>query len=246
MKTKNILKIILLISCCMTKVLAFETVKDPWSFAELEQQYQKMVEQYKVLTDQLTTLKEQAKTIGKEIETLVNTTYNWGGIQNDLNSLGEIIGQMQGIAYSAEDLDKTFSETFPGYKSKEDYIKQYEAIINKSQETLNGVLDSVNKAAAQFAKAETRLEDLKNDSAKAVGETSAIQAASQIAIEEVEQLQLLRQTIMAQTNAQTVYYAAELQKEASAKLELDEILDKGKDQKVDAKLNNHPLSNPNF
>lgn len=238
--------IILLFFFSINCQAGFDVVKDPWSLAELQMQYEKMIEQ-------LTTLKEQAEGIAKEliymdkqVQKLVNSKYDWGGVQKDLTNLSDIISQMQGIAYSAEDLDKIFTETFPGYQSKQNYIKQYEEIITKSQNTLNGVLHLVNKVSEDFTKVEKRLNDLKEASESAVGETSAIQAASQIAIEQVEQTELLRQTVMAQANAEAVYYAAELQKEASVKADLDAVVAKGGEKKVTGVLNSHPIEESKF
>lgn len=230
-----------------TKCFAgFDIVKDPWSLAELEMQYEKIVEQLTTLKKQAEDVAKQLIDMDKQIKKLVNSKYDWSSVQKDLTNLSDIISQMQGIAYSAENLDKVFTETFPGYQSKQNYLKQYEEIINKSQSTLNGVLHLVNEVSEDFTKAEKRLNDLKEASESAVGETSAIQAASQIAIEQVEQTELLRQTIMAQANAEVVYYAAELQKEASAKADLDAVVNKGGEQKITGILNSHPIEESKF
>jgi P-type conjugative transfer protein TrbJ len=237
--------IILMLVCYSTTICAipFSIVKDPWAFAGLKMQYKNMVEQLIILKKQAVDIRKQLQDMDRQVAKLTNSKYDWHGVQNELKNLGNIISQMQGIAYDAQKLDRTFSETFPGYQNKQKYFTQYEKIINTAQNTLSGVLQSVSLAAKDFKAAEKRLNDLKNASESAIGETSAIQAANQIAIEQIEQLQLLRQVIIAQVNAETIYYAAQIQKEASSKAELDEVITRGKEQKITGVLNNHPVEN---
>jgi P-type conjugative transfer protein TrbJ len=248
MQVNKIIQIFFMLTCYSTATFAmtFEIVKDPWAASQLKIQYKNMVDQLKTLKKQAQTIDKQLKDMDRQVAKLTNSKYDWHGIQNNFKNLGNIITQTRGIAYNAKNLDQTFSATFPGYHSKEKYLNQYEKIINTTQNTLNGVLQSVNLAAKDFEAAEKRLNDLKKASESAVGETSAIQAASQIAIEQVEQLQLLRQAISAQINAQTVYYAALIQKEASPKAELDAVVAKGREQKITGILNNHPVEKSKF
>jgi len=238
---KRVILIIMLFYCSNSIAVAFNLVKDPWAFSALRMQYKNMVGQLNVLKKQAGDVGKQLKNMDRQVAKLTNSKYDWRGLQNDINNLGDIIAQAQGIAYSARGLDQVFSENFPGYQSQQGYLKQYESISNAAQNTLNGVLQSASQSAEYFKDTEKRLNDLKKASESAVGVTSAIQAASQIAIEQIEQLQLLRQMIIAQINAQTVYYATRIQKEASAKAELDAVVAKGKEQKVTGVLNNHPI-----
>jgi P-type conjugative transfer protein TrbJ len=244
MTAQKIIRQIFVILICYsatTFAFSFDIVKDPWAFSQLRMQYKNMVEQLTTLKKQAKDIDKQLKDMDRQVAKLTNSKYDWHGIQNELKNLGDIIAQTQGIAYSAQKLDHAFSASFPGYQSKQQYLTQYQNIINTTQNTLNGVLQSVSLAAKDFETTGKRINDLKRASESAVGATSAIQAASQIAIEQIEQLQLLRQALIAQTNAQTVYYAAQTQKEASSKAELDAIVAKGKEQKITGVLNNHPI-----
>jgi len=56
-------------------------------------------------------------------------------------------------------------------------------------------------------------------------------------------LQLLRQTVIAQTNAQNTYYAAQIQKEASAKQAFDDLVDNAKTG-ASNKLDQNPINDP--
>lgn len=234
-------------------------VKDPWSLATLQQQFETLKEQYQKMKEQLDQLKKQAEYLLEQLKTLksqlevmllqvqklTHSKYEWRTIQESIKNLGDIIKQTKGIAYSAKDINQTFKNIFPGYREQEDYSEEYEEIINTTQNTLNGVLQSINQNTADFATSTSRMNDLKAASESAVGETSAIQATNQIVLELLVQIQLLRQIIAAQTNAQAIYYATEIQKEASANVELDKTITNG-NKNVTGVVDNHPLEQHRF
>ena len=118
--------------------------------------------------------------------------------------------------------------------------------MNTTQNTLNGVLQSLGSSANDFQNENTRLSFLQNQAQSATGQTEAIQAASQIASEQVSQLQLLRQTIIAQTNAQATYYAAQMQQQASSQAELSQVINNGSTTSPAIGQSGNQLSLPNF
>ncbi len=84
-------------------------------------------------------------------------------------------------------------------------------------------MQSLSLHAQHFQDENNRLSFLQQQAQNAQGQTQAIQASTQIASEMVSQQQLLRQTVMAQSNAQTAYYANQLQNEASSRAELESV-----------------------
>lgn len=172
-------------------------------------------------------LTQQIRYLEQELKTLANAPYQWNTVQNTINELGHAINQANTLAYNAQNLDTQFKKTYPGYQSPKNYVEQYQQIVNTTVNTLNGVLNSLGTNAKDFQQENTRLAFLQSQAQNVVGQTQAIQAASQIALEQVSQMQLLRQTLMAQTNAQTAYYVAQTQKEASAKAELEQVVQTG-------------------
>lgn len=191
-------------------------------------------------TNTVTQLLNQIILIKQELARLDNS--NWNLAQDKINELGSKVNQANTLAYSAGNIDSNFRRVFPGYQASgaTNYTGQYKDIVTTTQNTLNSILQSIGMSASDFAKENDRLRILQTQSQNANGQTQAIQAASQIASAEVEQLQLIRQTIIAQTNAQTAYYAAQTQKEASTKATLDNFLDTSK-QSVDGRLDKYPL-----
>lgn len=110
--------------------------------------------------------------------------------------------------------------------------------------TLNSVLQSMGTNAQDFQNENARLAFLQRQSQSAKGQTQAIQASSQIASEMVSQTQLLRQTVIAQTNAQTAYYATQVQNDASAKAELEHVIQSGSTNVPAYGTSGHSLNPP--
>ncbi|MBV9576348.1 MAG: hypothetical protein JO149_06965 [Gammaproteobacteria bacterium] len=177
--------------------------------------------------NQLIQLKQQTEYIEQQLKALNGNQYQWSNAQVLINNLGSIISQTNGIAYSATNVNQKFQQAYPGYEAPENFNQQYKNNINMTQNTLNGVLQSMGSSAQDFQNENTRLSFLQQQSQSAQGEMQAIQASSQIASEMVSQIQLLRQTVMAQSNAQTAYYATQTQTDASAKAELERVINAG-------------------
>lgn len=197
------------------------------------------------LAAQLNQLREQTLYIKQQLDILKSNQYQWSNAQGLINDLGSIINQKNSIAYSASNIDLKFRQAYPGYQAPTDFNKQYKDNTNMTQNTLNGVLQSMGSNAQDFQSENTRLKFLQNQSQSAKGETQAIQASSQIASEMVSQIQLLRQAVIAQSNAETAYYARSIQTEASSKAELEKVINSGS-QNVPLYGSGQELNEPDF
>lgn len=230
-----------LLLCLVLPQYAFAMypVIDAAAVAKLASEIQQLSQIY----TQLGELTTHTKLLNQELAQLTNS--NWDTAQEKINELGGVVNQTDTIAYSASDIDSTFRKAFPGYQSgtTTTYSDQYKTIIKNTQNTLNSILQAAGASASNFSAENSHLEDLQNAVSGADGQTKAIQAASQIASEQVSQLQLLRQTVIAQTNAQNTYYAAEIQKEASAKQSFDNFVETSQTGASD-KLDQNPIDDP--
>lgn len=196
--------------------------------------------EFNLLGDQFDELKSHSTYLQQELERLKGGDYQWSDAQGKINDVGSLVSQTTQLAYNANDLDARFKQTFPGYKPPDNYSDQYKNVVTNTLNTLNAILRGVGSNAADFQDETARLKFLQGRAENAQGQTQAIQAASQIASEEATQLQLLRQVVVAQTNAQTAYYASQVQKEASVDSSFDQLLSTSK-QDVNGKLNQSPL-----
>jgi P-type conjugative transfer protein TrbJ len=188
------------------------------------------IAQLTMVVDKLDQLKAQTQYLKQEldaIKTLRSNQYQWGNVSDLINQLGENIEEANGIAYSAQNLGEQFKATFPGFQAPDNYSQQYQNIVQKTNETLEGVLQSSGESARDFSHENSRLAFLQQQAQNAQGQTQAIQAASQIASEEVNQTELLRQAVIAQTNAETTYYAADMQTKASQQAEFTQVIQAG-------------------
>jgi P-type conjugative transfer protein TrbJ len=198
------------------------------------------------LGNQLMQLKQQTQYIQQQLQTLNGDQYQWSNVQGLINNLGSIVNQTNGIAYSASNINQKFQQAYPGYQAPEDFNQQYKNNANLIQNTLNGVLQSMGSSAQDFQSEQTRLAFLQRQAQGARGQTQAIQASSQIASEMVSQIQLLRQTVIAQSNAQTAYYATQVQNEASGRAELENVINAGSTNIPRYGTSGHPLNLPDF
>ncbi len=101
-------------------------------------------------------------------------------------------------------------------------------------------------SAQDFTDEHQRIQYLQGLAENPKGQTQAIQASAQISSEMLSQVQLLRQTIMAQTNAQTTYYAQQVQNQATAQEEQHEIIQAGSTDVPAYGTSGHYLTVPNF
>lgn len=198
------------------------------------------------LAEQLAQMKAETQYIQQELQVLQGNQYQWGNAQGLINNLGAVVQQTNGIAYSASNISQKFQQAYPGYQAPQNYSQQYKDNTNMTLNTLNGVLQSVGTSAQDFESENTRLAFLQRQSQSAQGQTQAIQAASQIASETVSQIQLLRQTVIAQTNAQTAYYATKVQNDASRQAELEKVMTAGSTTVPTYGTSGHTLNAPDF
>lgn len=241
---RKILRFLLVFLLCTTSANALGDYF-VWDQATQYLTIPKLVEEAGLLTQQLNNLIQQVKYTQQELAQLGN--YNWNTSQSVINQLGNQVNQANTLAYSAGNIDSNFRKIYPGYQTNPtaSYANQYQNIVTTTQNTLNSILQSMGLSAADFANENTRMQALQNQAQNADGQTKAIQAASQIASAEVEQLQLLRQTVIAQTNAQTAYYAAQVQKEENSRADMSKIIQSGSSN-ITGKLDEHPLDLPKF
>lgn len=179
------------------------------------------------LIHQLSQLKQQTLYIQQELQGLKSGQFHWGNAQRLIDDLALVVKQKNSIAYSASDINEKFQKNYPGYKAPQNFSESYQNNVNTTQDTLNGVLQSMSSSAKDFQNENARLAFLQKQSESAKGQTQAIQASSQIASEMVSQIELLRQVMIAQSNAQNTYYATQIQNEANAKADLSKIIQAG-------------------
>ncbi len=191
-------------------------------------------------------LAAQVTALQSELKTYQSGQYKWSDVSGTINQLGSVIEQKNALAYSADNVGTQFQQDFPGYKPSENYTQQYHDNVSTTLSTLSGVLQSLNMSAGDFTNEQTRIQRIQALADNPAGQTQAIQASAVISSETLSQIQMLRQTMMAQTNAQTTYYAQQVQQQATAQEQQHQIIQSGSTNVPAYGTSGHYLSVPNF
>lgn len=197
------------------------------------------------LANQLGQLKQQAQYLKLTLKQLGHGQFSWGDTQALMGRLEQLTDQTTGAANDAMRLDKQFRDLYPGYQASLHFSEAYKNNVNTALKKLNGVSQALHASADNFNTENLRLRFLQQQAEQAQGQTQAIQAASQLTSETVSQIQLLRQSVLAQSQAQVAFYATQIQKEASTQAELEKVLKAGSTT-LPLYGSGHALSVPNF
>lgn len=192
------------------------------------EQIKKMAEEIDKLNTQITQLGTQIDLIKQTLAEISEDGFNWSNAKSKIDKLETLFDQTHSLAYNAGDVGARFGELFPGYKEQiESSAKQYQTIVDATHSTLKNILQVVGSSAKSFIDDANRLTQLQEEARGVKGHVQALQAGMRIAAEQASQLMMLRQTLIAQINAQVAYYSAEIQKEASREHSLETAIKQG-------------------
>lgn len=147
-------------------------------------------------------------------------------IQNDLETLANIVQQGNALAYSNSNIDEKFRDTYKGYdffKLSGEDAPDYEALgdiyqnwSSTNHDSILGALKAANYQASQFESESNTIEAIQHSLDSAEGALQALQAAGAIAAQQATQLQKLRELTMAQMQMQANYIATQTDRRAKA------------------------------
>jgi len=152
----------------------------------------------------------------------LNTTPYLGGVWQPnttlLGNLGNMIATEQGLSYALTNLPTQFAKIFPAYAAPPGVqtatAQQAGRGLNNTLATLSGTLVSLQAQAQDFAVENSALETLSAANTTATGGLQAIQIGNQIALLQVQQAQMLRQTMLTLTTALAVAQANQVSTQA--------------------------------
>ena len=181
-----------------------------------------------IFARQLLQLEQQTATVADLAQELrymaLNTAPYLGGVWQPnttlLSNLGNMIATEQGLSYTLTNLPTQFAQIFSGYTAPAGVptaIAQQAGLgLNNTLATLGGTLVSLQGQAQNFAAENTALQVLSIGNTTATGQLQAIQIGNQIALLQIQQAQMLRQTMLALTNAFAVTQANQASNQAQA------------------------------
>src|SRR5579875_1020550 len=183
-----------------------QTVFDPAMFAR---QFQQLQQETQAVATEAQQLQYMIK------NTTGGSAGVWQSDQSMLDELGGLIQQQGGLSYSLGNLQAQFQQQFPGYAVPQNPDQQEAQNIATTLNTLNGTLADAQGQAQNFANEQAQFAELEGMNRTAVGRLQAIQVGNEIALQQAQQIQMLRQLVVAMINAQNVTAANAINRQAA-------------------------------
>ncbi|NQY75521.1 MAG: P-type conjugative transfer protein TrbJ [Candidatus Margulisbacteria bacterium] len=176
---------------------------------------------------------QEAQQIANQLQALQNMINNsmnfpnqiWGNSMNQMVQLSSIVRTGQSLAYSVSNLDAVFQGKFKGYSHYQrnkmgvnGYRRQYKTWTD----TIRATMKAANLQHQQFGQEEVVVKQLERMSETSKGRMQAIQTGNQIAVQEVRQLQKLRQLMMSQMQMQASFLASQNDRDSLNQAKIDE------------------------
>lgn len=149
----------------------------------------------------------------------------FGSIAADLKSVVNIYQRSQALGRQIENMDTQFNTAFPGFES---YLQQaansaetpmrdrYKEWSGQGRDNAKTALEAANLNTSTFQSEDALLHRMVARSQSAAGRMQAIQAGNEIASQNVQQLQKLRDLVATQINMQGNYMAQEGDRKAAS------------------------------
>jgi type IV secretion system protein TrbJ len=172
---------------------------------ELINQYIRQGLQY---TSQLQQLQQQI------IAGTRNPSQLFGNVQGDLQQLGNVVQGGMALAYTMQNLNGVYGQRFPGYAPQgTTFSAQYQTWGKTVLDTVLGTLRAAGLQGNQLQSEQSILQGLRGLSGSAIGQMEAAQVGVQIGEQQVEQLQKLRELMLADLQSKAAFQSAEVQRQ---------------------------------
>lgn len=188
---------------------------------ELVAQYEKQVQQYATQLQELQTAMSQYQNMVTQGLALPDQV--WNSVTGDMQKLVSVYQGGKQIAHSLSNIDQQFKQSFAGYG---DYVNKLKGgnfdMSQKYEQWATGGFDNartaIKAAGAQVSMFEGEdqvMSRLLSRSQSAQGRMQAIQVGNEIAAQQVQQMQKLRELIAAQTTLQANWIAQQVDQNAA-------------------------------
>ncbi|MCF5652097.1 P-type conjugative transfer protein TrbJ [Pseudomonas syringae] len=191
--------------------------------------YQQMFEYAEAVNTALNTA-EQLQTQIQQYQNMVTQgtglpSTMFGSIAADLKNVANIYIRSQSLGRQIQNMDSQFNTAFPGFES---YLNQaansagvpardrYQKWSEQGSDNIKTALEAANLNTSTFESEDVQLDRMVARSQSAVGRMQAIQAGNEIASQNVQQLQKLRDLMATQINMQGNYIAQQGDRKAAS------------------------------
>ncbi|WP_182333644.1 P-type conjugative transfer protein TrbJ [Stenotrophomonas acidaminiphila] len=155
-------------------------------------------------------------------------------MQNDIAKLRNVYNDARMVAHSMKNLDKQFKDQFKGYK---DYLKgigdgsanmtdRYQKWADEGFDNARLSMEAAGINVSSFEDEDAMLRNLINQSQSAEGRLQAIQAGNEIAAQQVQQIQKLRELVATTITLQSNFIARETERQAVNDAAMEKFFEK--------------------
>jgi type IV secretion system protein TrbJ len=152
----------------------------------------------------------------------------WGNIAADIAALSKAVQVGRGLAYTMANLDVEFHNRYQGYGYRpNNFYNEYQSWSGSTMDTLLGTLKAANLQSTQMGNEEGLLTQLRSMSETTEGRMQALQVELQMNEQITQQLQKLRQLMLADIQSKQAFQAAEMQLGADRAAAEQQLLTRG-------------------
>lgn len=138
-----------------------------------------------------------------------------------LNQVSQVANQGQALSYG-QNSETAFKNKFPGSNLTQNYHEAFAAWSGTTSDTLKNAISVMALQGKEFNQEHHTVQDLQALSENTNGNLSALQTSHHIQLEEIAQLQKLKQILMTQSCAENTFMAYQLQKDQATESALHE------------------------
>jgi P-type conjugative transfer protein TrbJ len=181
------------------------TVYDPANYAENALQY----------AHQLLQIKYQLQQVQYQLQALAKLgRAPWRDVNAPLAGIAAAMGGSGTLGYAAPNAPTTFQTLFPVSRPVQDWPTEQLTRAQIAVDVLRSALTSTAAQQSAVPAGTQAIERMKELNGSVQGHEQALELQNTAAVYSAEELMLLRQAAMAQTNIQAVYYANQMNAEA--------------------------------
>lgn len=201
---------------------------------QLAMQYAQQLSDYAVQMDQYA---QQVQQYYNQVQSFASMLQNIGTLpESQWNEFAQVVFNLKNImeesgkvSYIAENLDDQYKALYKGYDQyladanggEIDPGQIYKDLSNETRDTVAKSLEALGLMEKDLESDADTMRELQSLSQSAEGQKAAIQAASEIALHQTNQLKKLHQTLMVQSQAQFEALAGEQSKQDMQKADFD-------------------------
>jgi P-type conjugative transfer protein TrbJ len=138
---------------------------------------------------------------------------DWDMAANAMTRLAKVMAEGKGLSVSGKDFNKQFQTMFPGYKSERDFGASYDKWNQSTRDSVLGAMRVANIQVSGTEDEQAALARLRSAVLSTTGQKEAVDAGNQIALNQVRQMQSLRELMVAQMQAEGTHIASQTQAE---------------------------------